>query len=136
MTPARDPKQVLCRFLFDFCFFWVREWSKDTPGTRTIIFLVSIPHIVDSRPISIQFWHFRLSPIFCISARQRLCTPVRQRLLCSPQQEFLCLQETDCCSSATRNSVRILHISTLANSLGTGTRKIGRVQPKSFTQKF
>ena len=55
-----------------FEVFGVRVWSKNAPGTRTIIFPVSIPHIVHSRPISSQFWHFRPSPILCISARQRL----------------------------------------------------------------
>ena len=52
--------------------FGVREWSKNAPGTRMIIFPVSIPHIVHSRPISTQFWHFRPSPTLCISARQRI----------------------------------------------------------------
>ena len=61
---------------FDFWSFFdgfgVREWSKNAPGTRTIIFPVSIPHIIHSRPISNQFWPFRPSPIVCISARQRI----------------------------------------------------------------
>ena len=86
--------------------FGVREWSKNAPGTRTIIFPVSIPHIVHSRPISSQFWYFRLSPILCISG------------------SVLLLQQG--------NSVQILHISALANSFCPGTRKIGPVIPKSF----
>ena len=72
MTPANDPKHDFCRLFNHFVFFGVREWSKNAPGTRTIIFPVSIPHIVHSRPISSQFWHFRPSPILCISPRQRL----------------------------------------------------------------
>ena len=55
-----------------FLIFGVREWSKNAPGTRTIIFPVSIPHIVHSRSISSQFRPFRPSPILCISARQRM----------------------------------------------------------------
>ena len=134
------------RFFGDFwSIFWVlgvREWSKNAPGTRTIIFPVSIPHIVHSRPISTQFWHFRPSPIFCISARQRLCISGRQRLCMSGRQRLLlfstrrisvCLRNRKYCSSATRNSIQILHISALVNSFCPGTRKIGRVIPKSFT---
>ena len=64
--------ELFFRFLVVFFVFGVREWSKNAPGTRTIIFPVSIPHIVHSRPISTQFWHFRPSPILCISARQRM----------------------------------------------------------------
>ena len=61
-----------CYLLSFFEFVGVREWSKNVPGTRTIIFPVSIAHIVHSRSISTQFVPFRPSPILCISARQRL----------------------------------------------------------------
>ena len=159
MTAARDPKQLFCMCCSIFEVVEVREWSKNAPGTRTIIFPVSIPHIVHLRSISTQFLPFRPSPILCISARQRLCIPGRQRFCMSGRQRLLLfstrtvkknssmsegqrlllfstrisvrLQETD--SSATRNSVRILHISTLVNSFCPGTRKIGRVIPRSFT---
>ena len=91
----------------------MREWSKNAPGTRTIIFPVSIPHIVHSRSISTQFWHFRPSPILCISARERLCISGRQRLCMSGRQRLLlfstrrisvCLRNREYCSSATRKS--------------------------------
>ena len=96
------------------CFsqaFGVREWSKNAPGTRTIIFPVSIPHIVHSRPISTQFLPFRPSPMLCISGRQRLCISGRQRLCMSGRQRLLlfstkrisvCLRNREYCSSATR----------------------------------
>ena len=44
------------------------EWSKMIRGTHTIILVLLIPHIDDSRPISIQFLHFLETPIlayFC-----------------------------------------------------------------------
>ena len=131
-----------------FQAFEVREWSKNAPGTRTIIFPVSIPHIVHSRPISTQFLPFRPSPMLCISGRQRLCISGRQRLcmygrqrlsvssrllLFSTRRISVCLRNRKYCSSATRNSIQILHISALVNSFCPGTRKIGRVIPKSFT---
>ena len=39
------------------------EWSKMVRGTRTIIFVPLIPHIVNSRSISTQFFAFWVSPI-------------------------------------------------------------------------
>ena len=101
-------------FCIDNClrFFWVRQWFKNAPGTRTIIFPVSIPHIVHSRPISTNLLRFRPSPILCISEdkdsvfpgdRDSVCLEDRD-CCCSQQEEFLCLQETNCYSSATRKS--------------------------------
>ena len=77
----------------DFVGFGVWEWSKNAPGTRTIIFSVT------------QSWLSRRSPISCISGGERLCISGRQGLLFfSTKRISVCLRNREYCSSATRKS--------------------------------
>ena len=58
-------RAIFTLFWYFFIFFGgfgVREWSKMTPGTRTIIFSVPKCHIEYSRPISGHFLRFLDSP--------------------------------------------------------------------------